>query len=563
MFGRLPLFNMPYPNLNRYKTNKYIDFRDYNPSLDGDSSDTDKLIQAFSDANSTNLPLSLPAGTININKAITNICSFYGIPGKTILQINSVVDTAGAGSTGHVLQTAWVRNYNESTAKSLFIKDIIVTDEPGQNISVFGFTNIKNLLIDNVGITATTVLNGSSIPWRVDALIDLYAAVKNTRITNCDLKNITYAHGNSGILEAGGGAEIWVRNLNGSSASGADLTNATENIQIDHCRFTHSTSDEGLAVFGVIGMVRKVKIHDNFFHSPIYNETYLTYHNTLVSAFPLAHATLGVNASVEDVDFYNNYIDDKNWLYNIVRFGNSTDTAATNISRRLRSYNNNVVAYRSPDATYGPQAAWIAAGSIGIDPSISNGVFRAIAPNGTWGAFKNAGITSSGDVVTSNGDSIFYAFNGFDSIDNPVMHGAIWQAVSNCNSVIGGDIECTNTAYQNCRSVTGGAAKTNDSGGYIFDVQSGYTNYNYTGVKFIATGALMHIDTTSIDAFINMTGCNGSAGDITKYAITNDSTTSKMRLHCNQITGSMAGIKTGDGAANVTSSLNTYGSTTD
>ena len=79
MFGRLPLLNMPYPNLNRYKVNKYVDFRDYNPSLDGDPSDSAKLVQAFNDSSSEGIPLSLPAGTIKLDKAIINLCSFYGM----------------------------------------------------------------------------------------------------------------------------------------------------------------------------------------------------------------------------------------------------------------------------------------------------------------------------------------------------------------------------------------------------------------------------------------------------------------------------------------------------
>jgi len=77
---------MSYPERGtNASTDRYIDFRSYNPALDGVTDDTIKLKQAFTDANAAGLPVSLPAGTIKVTSCILNVCSVYGVKGKTII----------------------------------------------------------------------------------------------------------------------------------------------------------------------------------------------------------------------------------------------------------------------------------------------------------------------------------------------------------------------------------------------------------------------------------------------------------------------------------------------
>lgn len=541
---------------------RFISFNDYSPLMNGDPSDTDKLIQAFADANSNGLALSIPVGTIRVNKAITNLCSFFGVLGKTKFIIDDVVDVTGAPSSGHIFQSAWVRTYNDSTAKNIDIRDIIIELTPKQNIAVIGLTNISRLNISNVDITSFSYINPStSLPYKTDSLIDLYACVKNARISNNRLNNITYARGIDNEFAAGGGGEIWVRNICSSALVGADLANATENIEIDHNIFTHNTSDEGLAVYGVIGMTRNVDIHNNIYFGTSVNPSNVCYHNTLISVFPLKHATLGANASVENVVVRNNHIEDSSWFYSIMRFGNSTDTNSTNICRHVKSSGNTIIAFRTTNATYKPHQIWLNAGSIGTDPDTANLALRAIQVTGTFGSFKNAGFTSDNDTIVSTADSVLMAINGFNSVTNPTTLGAIWYATASCDNVSGGNLESTNSPYYNIKNVSGGHAKCNLSTGKIFYVDSS-SLYTFSGVTFTSAGNLLSTSSGST-ATILLNGNAGTTGNAALNVIDNGTINTYIKSHCNLVIGAMSGAIGGAGATTVDSALNKYGSTTD
>jgi hypothetical protein len=63
----------------------------------------------------------------------------------------------------------------------------------------------------------------------------------------------------------------------------------------------HATSDEAIAVYGVVGKTRKVNVHHNRIYGLDVDPNQIVFYNTLVSVFPLKHSTLGANAAVEDV----------------------------------------------------------------------------------------------------------------------------------------------------------------------------------------------------------------------------------------------------------------------
>jgi hypothetical protein len=85
---------------------------------------------------------------------------------------------------------------------------------------------------------------------------------------------------------------MWVRNITGN---GAITANDTENIQIIDCYFEQTAVDEALAVYGVRGMVKNVRVSRCTFNGTIASTQE---HGNLVTVFPLGNT---VDAAVQDV----------------------------------------------------------------------------------------------------------------------------------------------------------------------------------------------------------------------------------------------------------------------
>lgn len=516
----------------------YINFLDYAPAMDMSDADAIKFNLACTDAYEANKTLLLPVGSIKINSSIINLPSIIGVRGQTKLIIDSVVDKTAAYNNQFIFQNAnFANSYNANTADEISIDGVIIEITPQQNTSIFGFANIKKLSFSNCKIVATSITDGGTgRPFAIDSLIDLYASVKNTKIFNNEFRNETYARPEIPYNSGGGGC-IWVRNINGDTTAAQNMTNATEDIEIYGNRFYHNTSDECLAIYGVVGRTRRIKVHHNWFYGEAVNPSNVAFHNTFISVFPLKHATLGTYASVEDVHIHHNHIEDNSWFYSVMRFGNTSDSLSTNICRRIKSSNNTIIAYRSTDATYKPHAIWLANGSSGTDPDTANLALRAIRVANTYGSFKNASFISDNDTIVSTGDSVLQGIVNFDYVSSPTTKGPIWQALASCTKVDGGDIEATAYAYYNS-SVTGGNAKVNLSTGSIYYVDSTSGNYSITGVSFNSTGRFALVAAAAtINTCVSMKSCSGSTGNATLNSIENASATAIVISRSNEITG--------------------------
>jgi hypothetical protein len=553
-------------NENVYQASSSKDgiyFSTYNPVGNNDPSDSAKLVQASVDAYNAGLPLILPPGSFLLSTSITKLVGLIGAPnGKTTINLN-LVDKSSAFGSQFIFQNAHFTNgaYNSNTADAIYVADLNIVVNPQSTMTIFGFANVKSLLMERVNITANYVLNaGTGRPWNVDALIDLYASVKNATISNNTLSNITYAHGSATPWAAGGGGAIWVRNLLSSATLGADLNNATENIDIYDNTIIHNTSDEALSVYCVVGCTRNVRVYDNYIYGQPVNTSAVCFQPTLVSAFPLKDPTNGANARLEDVEIYNNTIISYSWFYSVLRFGNSTDTGV--ICRRIKSKGNRVYAYRSTDATYSPHAQWLAYVSSDPDPDTNCLAIRAVQVSGTFGAYKNAGFTSSNDSLTCDGGSTLWGIAGFDEANTPTILGSAYYGMAYCSSVTGGNIEASSVAYYDCNQVTGGNAKTDivATSSVIFLVDTTSGNYRISNVGGSSGGGAAKISSAATaSSYINISNLDIVLNNSSAYAITNQSTTAVVVARTNSISGTMLGGTSGT----MTSQMNRYGAVTE
>jgi hypothetical protein len=531
--------------------------------LKGDGSDETDAFQALVNyANSINVPLYLPSGNYLISKSINNILSLVGTPNKTTITLApDFIKTSFASQFCFTNPNFTNGGYNPTTANNVVVKHISITTTPNSPRSIFGFANIASLEMDDVTITANKVINQSTgRPYAVDALIDLYAACKNVKIHNCNLNNLTYARGATYPWSAGGGGCIWVRNLLGSTAAGALDSNATEHIDIFNNTMNHATSDEAIAVYGVVGKTRKVNVHHNRIYGLDVDPNQIVFYNTLVSVFPLKHSTLGANALVEDVTIADNYISSRSHLYSVMRFGSSADTNV--ICQRIKSSRNTIVSFVSSDATSGPQAQWVANGSPSGEPApnLNVLVMRAIQGSASTFANANASLESDNDTLVCSGNAN-WGITGFDIVNNPTIKGSAYYGLVSCTNVTGGNIEASAVCFNNCRNVTNVNVKTNitDPSTWIALIDATSGRFNLKGVYGTSGGGVCRATaTTTSSTYIDIFSNSISMANSSSYAISNGGS-AVVTSRLNTITGTLAGGTTGT----VISSLNRWGVVTD
>ncbi len=618
---------MSYPERGtNASTDRYIDFRSYNPALDGVPDDTIKLKQAFTDANAAGLPVSLPAGTIKVTSCILNVCSVYGVKGKTIIIADSS-DILTSYNSQFVFQNTNFELDHNTNADVIFIKDIIFLYDITRSTSYIGFANIEKLHISGCEFRTLNSINpiyGLYFPFKADSLIDLYASCQNVDI--CDNVFVNNTGGSGGdcrfngsiagttltvdsilggsvsvgkevfgigvtaqtiivsgsgttwtinnsqnvALElmllstpttAGGGGSIWVRNHTDS----ADDTKATKNIRIYNNSFEHYTSDECLAVFCVNGLTKDVKVYKNRFIGNAIDTGRVIYHMALISAFPL---TIGSNAQLTDITIEDNDIYDSHFWLNVIRLGLSSDTTA--ICQRITTTNNRIHGYYAdPGTAKSPHATWLTYGSVSTDPDTVNCVLTAVQNlAATYSNAANAALYSINDTVHSmpGSGTILKGIEGFDTATNPIVKGSFFYAASKCVRIVNGDIEGFRAAFRNCNYVMSCRGKNKDSAAtsalILVDEPSGRFIYYNIGGSTIG-GALYVHDSATVNTIIELKALNIAAETVARYCINNASTTALIRSHLNLITGVSAGIITGAGAANLTTSLNNYTGTID
>lgn len=529
---------------------------------DGITDNADAFQAAATIANAAGLAVILPAGPIVISHTVV-VDRLIGIPGKSKIILASDFTTTGFANQFCIINSSFGQSYNESTANEVLHYGYDIETTPHAGRSILGLANVRGGLIDRVNITANQYISGGK-PVAIDALIDLYACVKNVTIRRCILSQLTGAYGTTKV-SAGGGGCMWIRNLR--STGGTAELNVTEHNIVHSNVFNHYSSDEALAIYGVRGHTRYNEVHHNRFYGL---DSVGAYHPVLVSCFPLndgSGAGLGDTAAVYENTIHDNYINDRSFLYNVLKIGNSADPSNLCYGNKLAR--NTLHIWRSTDATYGPYATWVAAGSPSTDPNVASKAIYCF--NGTLGtAYEGAssGNSSDGDMVYAQGGSqVNAAFAGWHNVNNPTARGNFYTGAEQCRAVTGGEFDVFGRAYYNCNQVTGGFANVNGTvaSSYCVNyIDSAFAqSYTMTGVRFASAAGFVNL-TAAVPA-TSMASFNGNIGSVANAAaagiINNAHASTVVKAHLNSLSGSLSAPSSGTGTTTRTG--NNWSGTTD
>jgi hypothetical protein len=539
---------------------------------------TDELVAAANEADARGYWLALPPWVLRHRKAFR--CNkVRGVRGRTVLVPLDTFDASATFGSEFILTNRnFTQGFDPATADDCEYRDFGMQIGLQRGISAIGLAGTKRSRFEGLQLTAVrTLVAGKAQP--VGALIDFYATNRNGVVYDCDLDNRTGAFGLSGRIGPDGGACFWVRNFRGGTVGQAEEY-VSENIEIHGNRMSHMTSDECWSVFGVTGIVRKVRIHDNVFRgAPTIDGVH---HSSFSSVFPLrfdsggavpALDALGATAAVYQVDVYNNDFEVAAALYDVLRIGRAED--ANNECHDNKSWNNRYRWIRSANPVTGPTAVWIAEGSPGgpgLSPDIVSTAVKC--QDGNFGAayFKDtSGNTSTDDTVISDGATVNFGFQGFQRLTSPETLGNVYIGVGNCRFVFGGKVESAAHCFFNVRSVVGTNYRCNLPGGSVFYVNEGIGGiYGFKDTVGESFGRLVQVDGAApanvvVGVFNNdavmSTQAGGAGAD--DYAIleNNSSTGATIRARNNSTRGSSLAVTAGAGA--VSRSGNDWNGTTD
>lgn len=531
-----------------------------------DGSDvTAAFLAACAIADAANLPVILPPWAITISQtAVVN--RVRGTPGKSKIVLAPNFTKTGFANQFCILNRNFSQVYNSATADYVEYVGFDIESAPNAPRSFIGLANVRKGWVSAVRATATKVIGANSKPVAVDALLDLYACVKNVSVIFSEFHQLTEAYG-SHRFAAGGGGCIWIRNLR--AAGGTASENVTENCHVANSVFTHTTSDECIAIYGVRGPTRNCKVYDNTIVSP--QSTAGVYHAVLLSIFPLddgSGAGLGNTAAVYDNSFHDNVISDSAFMYNVVKIGNTADAARPCYNNTSRD--NKVTAYRSSDASYGSKAVRDADSPGSADPNQASALFRCIegtvnqAYSGALSGNKSIGDTA---FALSGGAQINAAFNGWQAAEGPIVRGDFYTGLEGCRLATAVQVDVFGRAFFNCNNVQGGQAKVNGAGSAsycVFEVNTtAPDSYQMQGVQFNSSSAFVNIGANVVGTSrVSIIGCVGSMANAGAAAVINNANAATVvKAHLNTVGGSMSGPASGTGTT--TRSGNSWAGTAD
>lgn len=505
-----------------------------------DGSDQGVNIQAAAfTADTLGVPLILPPWTVRTRRAFR--CNkLVGARGLSWIVAEAPFDASAVfGSEFVITNRNFTQSWNPATAEDVYYLDFGMRIEVAKaSIAIAG---TKRSRFAGLWLEAVRVVDGNGKAQAVGSLIDFYCLNRNGVVYDCDLINATGAYGATlPIFSPDGGGCIWVRNFRDSSLPlsvlqstaapdvAATLAEAeewvTEKIDIHGNRFVHMTSDEVVSFYGVTGVVRRCRLHDNsILGLPSIGGVH---HAHFVTVFPLAFNSggslprldaLGKTAAAYGNDVYNNDIEDHATIYSNLKIGNSVD--ALNRCFDNKSWNNRVRAVRSNDPVNGVRAVWLAAGSPGPDPDVASA--GLLCQDGTFGVAyfsDTSGNTSTDDTVISAGARVMFGgIVGFQRVSNPEIYGNVYVGTASCRSVIGGKIEAAYAPFLNCRTVVGTNYRQNLTGGAVYEISDGqpgvYGMSNTVGESFgslVRVGGLTPTN-TAVTAFQNTVQFLGGA----------------------------------------------------
>jgi hypothetical protein len=539
---------------------------------------TEELVAAANEADARGYWLALPPWVLYHRKSFR--CNkVRGVRGRSVLVPLDTFDAAATFGGEFILTNRnFTQGFDPATADDCEYRDFGMRIGLQRGISAIGLAGTKRSRFEGLQLTAVrTLVAGKAQP--VGALIDFYATNRNGVVYDCDLDNRTGAFGLSGRIGPDGGACFWVRNFRGGTVGQAEEY-VSENIEIHGNRMSHMTSDECWSVFGVTGIVRKVRIHDNVFRgAPTIDGVH---HASFSSVFPLrfdsggavpALDALGATAAVYQVDVYNNDFEVTAALYDVLRIGRAED--ANNECHDNKSWNNRYRWIRSAHPVTGPTAVWIAEGSPG-GPALNPDVVSAAVKcqDGNFGAayFKDtSGNTSTDDTVISDGATVNFGFQGFQRLTSPETLGNVYIGVGNCRFVFGGKVESAAHCFFNVRSVVGTNYRCNLPGGSVFYVNESVGGiYGFKDTVGESFGRLVQVEGAApanvvVGVFNNdavmSTQVGGAGADDYAVLENNSSTGATIRARNNSTRGSSLAVSAGAGA--ISRSGNDWNGTTD
>lgn len=488
----------------------------------------------------------LPPWTVTLSRPV-RVNRLRGVPGLSRIDVSGCVMGTYPLSQFCIVNEHWATAYSSTTADRCAYAGFEILTTPAKAQSLIGLANVSFVDVDQVTFRANRNLNPSGKPYVVDALLDFYAAVRGGYVRRCRFYQHTGAYGANRVTGGGGGC-IWVRNL---SANGSLTDNVTERVLIEDCDFSHYTTDEAVAFYGVRGTTRRCHLSKCRVTGLEAADLGLAasesiYRTTLLSIFPLddgSGANLGNTAAVYENEFCDNEIVDKSTLYNTIRIGNTADAARRCENNRSRR---NKVAFKFwSDATNGQVAVWTAAGASGTNPSSANIPIRCI--EGTAGtAYSGAisgNVSEDDEVGTYSGSTtITGGFTGWQLVKNGRVRGSISTGALSCPNVGGGTWEVSLRGFSNCNSVSNPYVRINaatSAAHAVFAVDSSLGgNYKLTGA-LVTGGALAYVASgASASTIVNVQGCTGTLGAFD--ALTNAKSGAVVKANGNSVTGCSA-----------------------
>lgn len=254
----------------------------------------------------------VPPGVYHIKSPIyLDDSPLRGVEGQTTIVMDEdfIFDNVSSPRNGACFyNTKFSSVFNDASANMINIDGINFQMNVESNTNIVGnillLANVKEGRISNCNFNAK-----KNVTNMANTLIDNYACVKNLTYENCVCSNYN---------EKNIGGVMWVRNLTFDASSD---NNVTEGIRLYGVTMNHASTDEALAVFGSIGVVRDVivdKCHFNGLPTSVL-------HSVLVSVYP-QQPSGGTTAAVYNIKILNSTFTDEYYLNYILRVGRDSDT---------------------------------------------------------------------------------------------------------------------------------------------------------------------------------------------------------------------------------------------
>jgi hypothetical protein len=502
---------------------------------------------AWAIARLTGADVLLPPYTIKLSRPI-RVNRLRGIPGLSKIDVSDCVMGTFPLSQFCIVNEHFNQAYNSATADRCSYVGFDVFTTPTKAQSLIGVANVSFIDVDQVTLQANRNINGTTgKPFIVDGLLDLYACVRGGFIRRSNFNQLTGAYKTTRV-DGGGGGCLWIRNY---ALDGTAVGSVTENILVTDNDFRHYTTDEAIAIYGVQGRTHHNRVIGNRITSLEAADLGLPLSESifragLATCFPLNNGTgalKGDTAATYNNEIADNFIVDRSPLYNTIRIGNSPDAAQrceNNVSR-----NNKIDYYFSTDATYGPLAAWVTAGSVGTSPASSNIPVRCI--EGTAGvAFQGAisgNRSESDEVVVRSGATISAGFSGWQMVFNGSTRGSLTCGARTCGAVDGGSWETSLQGFVDCslvtvKSIRISAASNNTHAHFVVNSTTPGT-FAFNGARVTNGGAVAYISPgASASTIVSVQGCSGTIGAYP--ALNNTVVGAVIKANGNQISGASA-----------------------